>query len=623
VRFVWAVVAFVLAALMIGAGIAQRTIFPASEAQSIPIETAGDTAFTLIDGAVLTSLPGSQTLTVEGEDEVFAAYGRTSDVTAWLSDASYTAVTLGADNTVQTSDIEPEAAAAPTPEPTPASTATPSETPAAETDTPATTTEGRSPVGSDLWLDEFEQQGRLTTPLQLPDTMSVLVASDGTAPAPTRLTLTWPVDSSTPWAGPLIIGGAIVLAVGLFLYVLGIRHARRARGPRRKGLPLPQTEPIDLAIEGADKGVISSGAPTRRGLASGRRRLIAVPALVAVGLVASGCSADIWPQFEASASPSPSASVVAPEGQQTPAVTEAQAERILTRISQTVADADAGLDPALAATRLAGTALAERETNYTLRTALPDQAALAAIPDEPVEIILPQAFDEWPRSFLSVVEGAAGSSVAPTIMVVTQSDPWSDYKVEYIASLEAATNLPDLAAPYVGAPLVPPESAFLTLSPAALPAAYADVIDNGENSASWNLFDTANDQLLSSIRADRQARLDELARTGRDTASLTYQSAPGTQAPMAISTLDGGAIVAIEVRETETAKPTNEDAVIRLNGDTPNVVVQALTGVDQSATGFTTSFVDQVFFYVPSKAENAPIRVLGYRSNILESKVIE
>ena len=55
-RFVWAVAAFVLAALMIGAGIAQRTVFegPTSETASISVEE--DAPYLLIDAAVLNQL---------------------------------------------------------------------------------------------------------------------------------------------------------------------------------------------------------------------------------------------------------------------------------------------------------------------------------------------------------------------------------------------------------------------------------------------------------------------------------------------------------------------------------------------------------------------------------------
>jgi hypothetical protein len=629
VRFVWAVVAFVLAALMIGAGVASRTVFAAPEAQSRTVQTDGETAYTLLEGEVLTSIPGAQTLTVEGDGPVFVAYGRDPDVAAWLADVPHTRIALDGEGQPAAQAVEPVA-----PTPTPEATGVPTETPVPEeTATPAEGGDsaapedaaddgvaGRSPVGSDLWLDEFEQTDRLTTPLQLPAEMSVLIASDGSAPAPGTVTLTWPVDRSTPWAVPLIAGGAVVLVVGVLLYILGIRHARRSRGPRRKGLPVPATQPIDLAVEQADKGVVSAGSPSRRALSSRRRRFVAVvPVLTAFAVGAAGCTADGPAPFEASASPSGSPTVIVPESQQAPAVTEAQAERILTRISTAVADADAARDPAAAASRLAGAALIERETNYTLRGALPDAPALPAIPDEPVQIVLPQAFDSWPRSFLAVIEGASGSAVAPTILLATQEDPWSDYKASYLGSLEASANLPDLAASYVGTVLAPPDSPFLLLPPEQVAEAYADIVDNGEGSPSWGLFDTASDQLLASIRADRDGRLAELNQTGEGTSSLTFDTTAGTQTPLAMTTLDGGAIVAFDVLETETAQATDPDAVIRLP---ENPTVRALTGVEEGK-GFTQAFVDQLFVYVPPKAADEPIRVLGYRSNLLEAKVIE
>ena len=80
-------------------------------------------------------------------------------------------------------------------------------------------------------------------------------------------------------------------------------------------------------------------------------------------LLFSGCSADSWPQLASSPTPSPTESVIVPEGQQAPAVTKAQAERIISRIASTAADADAAMDGTLAATRLDGAVLDERETN--------------------------------------------------------------------------------------------------------------------------------------------------------------------------------------------------------------------------------------------------------------------
>ena len=629
-RFVWAVAAFVLATVMIGAGIAQRTIFqgPRTETEAISVEE--ETPYLLIDGAVLDQMPGTQTLRAQADGELFASYGRTADMEAWLADASYTHATLDGDGAVETAVVEPEVDATAEAEPDGAEAEADADTSAessttgeaageASTEDPASEELiGRNPSGSDLWLDEYQQTDLLIAPLELSEGMSVLVAADGTAPAPAKVTVTWPLQSSTPWAGPLIVGGGILMAVGVFLYILGIRHARRARGPRRKGLPLPVTEPIDISMEDDGKGVISnSPATTRRAISRGRRAFAVLPVVAVSALMFSGCSADAWPQFGSTPTPTPTASVIAPEGQQAPAVTKAQAERILTRIAATVAEADAALDGDLADTRLDGAALAVRDTNYKLRAAMPDYPAPEPILAKPLEIILPQAFDGWPRSVIAVADD--DESKTSSIMVMTQQDAWSDYQLSYIGRLEASTSLPDLAPADIGAPQIEPDSPFLVLPPDQIAAAYADVINKGEESEFYDLFEVEGDQLRASVTADRQRRLDEFNQTAASTGSLEFSSAAGPQPPFAMQTVESGAIVAVNVNEIDTVKPTNADAVIKVDG---NQTVKALAGADQSATGFATTFTDQVFFYVPGPGSNEKIRLLGYSSDILDAKVI-
>lgn len=626
-RFVWAVAAFVLATVMIGAGIAQRTIFQGPKTETTAISVEEQTPYLLIDGAVLNQMPGTQTLRAQAEGDIFASYGRTADMEAWLSDSTYTHVTLDDQGALETAVVEPavDATVDPAAE-APAEDAAAGD--AAADDAAATgdatsgdaaaETTGRTPVGSDLWLDEYQQTDLLIAPLQLPEDMSVLVAADGTAPAPSKVTVSWPLQTSTPWAGPLIVGGGILMAVGVFLYILGIRHARRKRGPRRKGLPLPVTEPIDIAIDHDDKGVISSAKPTRRAVSSAGRRAFAVLPVVAVSaLLFSGCSADAWPQLGSSPTPSPTATVIAPDGQQAPAVTKAQAERILTRIAATVADADTAMDGDLADTRLEGAALAARDTNYKLRAALGDYPAPAPILAKPLEIILPQAYDGWPRSVIAVADD--DESKTSSIMVLTQQDQWADYKLSYVGSLEASTTLPDLAPAYIGAPQVEPDSPFLLLPPNEIAAAYSDIITNGESSQYYDLFEADGDQLRASIAADRQRRLEEFNKTASSTGNLEFSSAAGVQEPFALQTVESGAIVAVNINEIDTVKPTNADAVIKVND---NRTVKTLAGVDQSQTGFATTFSDQVFFYVPGPGSNEKIRLLGYSSDILDAKIL-
>jgi hypothetical protein len=616
VRFVWAVAAFVLAAVMIGAGIAQRTVFQGPESETADISVSEEAPYLLIYGEVLNMLPGSQTLRAQGEGEIFAAYGRTADLEAWLADTDHNAVSLGADG-----EIVSDAVAAAVPEDEVAEGEA-TQTPApAETEgdavADAAPVEARSPIGSDLWLDEFQQEDLLIAPLQLPEEMSVLVATDGTAAAPSDVSVSWPIAGSTPWAGPLIVLGGILMAIGVFLYILGIRHARRSRGPRRKGLPLPVTEPIDLAVEGADKGVISSGPTTRRSVTSGKRAFVLIPAVAVSALLFAGCSADSWPQLAGSPTPSPTETIIVPEGQQAPAVTKAQAERIIARIAETAADADEAMDATLAATRLDGAVLDERATNYKLRGAIADYGALAAIPTKPLEIVLPQAYDGWPRSVMAVVNDEEDKTAS--IMLITQEDAWSPYKLAYLSSLEAATQMPDLAPVYVGAQQVPPDSSFLVMAPDQLAAAYADVINKGEDSEFYSQFEAEGDQFRVSVAADREKRLAEFNTTAASTGSLSFDSMAGAHPPLALATLESGAIVAVSVNEVDTVKPTNADAVIKLD---TNQTVKTLAGAEQSATGFTTTFSDQLFFYVPGLGSTEKIRLLGYGSEILDAKVI-
>jgi hypothetical protein len=613
VRFVWAVAAFVLAAVMIGAGIAQRTIFQGPDTAIAAISVEEEAPYLVIDGAVLNETDGAQTLRAQGDGEIFAAYGRTADMTAWLSDTPYNVATLDDQGEIVTELVQPETPAEPVED-----AAAPEDEAAPADDAAAEEAPARSPIGSDLWLDEFQQTDILIAPLQLPEGMSVLVASDGTAPAPASISISWPIQNSTPWAGPLIVGGAIVLAAGVLLYILGIRHARRARGPRRKGLPLPVTEPIDLAVEGADKGVISSTPRTRRAVGSGRRALVVLPAVAVSALLFTGCSAEAWPEFAPTPTPTASATIIVPEGQQAPAVTKPQAERILARIAETVAEADAALDKDLAATRLDGAALAARSTNYTLREAVADYEAPAAILTKPLEIVLPQAFDGWPRSVMAVVDD--DETKTSSIMVLTQADAWAPYKLSYVASLEASTTMPDLHPVYIGAVQPAPNSQFLAIAPEDLAAAYSDIINKGEDSEFYGMFEAEGDELRERITVDRQGRLDEFNKTASKTGSLTFSSAPGTFPPFALATVESGAIVAVNINETDTVKPTNADAVIKLE---KNATVKALAGADQSATGFTTTFTDQVFFYVPTQGSTEKIRLLGYSSDILDAKVIK
>src|SRR5215207_3350949 len=137
---------------MIGFGIAQRTVFLEPDRVSLSADVTDEAAdFIVVAPDALAAHAGKQTLTVSGSPEVFLSYGRTSDVQAWLADAPYTSVHYDAEADALVSELvvgEPDDATTP-----PVDTA---EVPAGvEAEAEAAATPPPSPVGSDLWLDEF------------------------------------------------------------------------------------------------------------------------------------------------------------------------------------------------------------------------------------------------------------------------------------------------------------------------------------------------------------------------------------------------------------------------------------------------------------------------------------
>jgi len=153
-----------------------------------------------------------------------------------------------------------------------------------------------SPAGSDLWLDEFTDERSLTTTIDVPDGISVLLASDGAAPAPTDLTVSWPLDNSTPMAGPLIAGGALVFLIGTALLIAGFMHHRRSRGPRRN---LPGGRRGKLPSAPKPPSIRRSQVTGGNRRAIGRARRIAIVPLIAVPAIAlTACSPDYWPSFD-------------------------------------------------------------------------------------------------------------------------------------------------------------------------------------------------------------------------------------------------------------------------------------------------------------------------------------
>jgi hypothetical protein len=471
-----------------------------------------------------------------------------------------------------------------------------------------------NPTGSDLWLEEFTAEKSLTTTINVPEGISVIVASDGTSPAPKNITLTWPVDNSTPWAGPLIVGGGVVLLIGVGLYLWALLHLRRSHGPRRnvpRGPRMPKLPrpPRPKAIKA------SQITGPRRSIT--RSLLAVVPVVLVSGLALSGCSADFWPKgaptvgptitSAADATSAPAAAKdVAP-----PAVTVPQLERIMRKIAVLAKDADATLNADTIATRFTGPALAGRLANYKIRAAIGDYPAPPAMPASPLKLTLPQQTSSWPRVVLSIVQNPDDATVAPTAVVMRQETARSNYRVGYAMQLEAAAKVPDVAPATIGAPIIPPDSNFLLMSPDEVAAAYADVLMQGEASPSYGLFESEGDTFRTQVGVEKKNEKKAALPT---TASIEFGAAAGSGRTVALATNDSGAIVTVNLTETETVKPVDAGATV-----SPEGASKALSGVSATAKGIQSSYGDQLLFHVPAAGSKDKIVLLGFAQGLISS----
>lgn len=596
-RFVIAIIMFVTAAVMIGVGIAQRTVLAPPDAIEHSVEVAGGAPLIVLDGETLNAVDGRQTITIGGGGPIVAAYGRTVDVLAWVGDAEHAVVSFDDETGELVSTlVEGEESAVP------------------------------DPFGSDLWLDDYRDTGSLRLSVTVPSDVAFVIASDGVEPAPDEITLSWPIESDNTVSGWLIVLGGVVLVIGLIVLLWSIHHMRSTRGPRRKMPKVPKQKPIKPPRPKAPTDAVS---PRR----AGRAGFVAAPVLalvlaVGAGPVAAGAATTPTPTPPASPdstseptdqpTPAPTGS---PLGDPIPAITTRQVDRIVERVASSIAAADAAMDPELAAERLSGAALELRLADYAVRTA--DTAIASALPvipaDFSVVLALPQQIPAdgagWPRTVFVVVKApdSEETQAQPAIgLMLTQASARDNYKVESFVTLQS--DVPEVAETAIGAAKLAPDTALLALAPDEVAAAYADVLTNDTASASFDAFDLAEDTLvpiwgLASMQAI-QAALPSVAQA-------SFTTGPGENPVISLATFDAGGIVAVDLRQAVTVTPTEAGATVSPTGS-----VLALSGVGSSERGVVATYGAQLLFSVPPVGSDQPIVLLGYSQGIVAASEV-
>jgi hypothetical protein len=574
VRFVFAIIFFVIAALAMGIGIAERTVLAGPDHVSVSATSKTAAPVVVIDGSALNLYEHTQNVQLSGSSTAFAAYGRTGDVLAWVGDTNYNEISYNAKTGKLVSHFHS-----------------------------GTANTVPNPAGSDMWLQQFSGGTAKDFDLKVPASMSVIAVSNGTDAAPSTVALSWPIDNSTPWTGPLILAGAAALLVGLILLLWAFLHLRRSRGPRRQQPRMPKLprqptyKPKRRAIT-ADKG--------RRSV----RRIVALVPVVGIATFALvGCVPT--PNPHAAVPTSAPEAAVATKLQPT-AVTMVQLREIMQRIATTVQTADSTSDKTLIATRVAGPALQDRLANYVIRKKDKKIAPSVAIPATTIEVALPQSGTNWPRSVFTVVEDKSGKTPSYAALMLVQDTPRSNYKVNYAMTLQPNTTLPDLAPTSVGAPILDIGGGLLKMKPSDLGLAYGSILDNDSASPSYSLFQADGDTFRTQVgMASHKAAAKKLPATAR----LNYTNSNGSGRVIALATTNSGAIVAVDLNEIETVKPVQAGAAVTAPG-----AILALSGKATSTKGIVATYGDQLLFYVPAASSSGKIVLLGYAQGLINAR---
>ncbi|GER24170.1 hypothetical protein NCCP1664_26650 [Zafaria cholistanensis] len=583
-----------LGAVALLVGIGQKTFWAppeiATATLAVPLEGA---PVTVIEPGVA-SVPGSPVdIAIDAEGEFTLSLGRSADVEAWVGSAAH--------NTVSGVDAEQGTLLA---EHTPGDATVP------------------NPRDSDLWVATQSAEGHLvhqwTEPAE--GEWSLLVAADGTQPAPTAVTVSWPNDASTPFAIPLMILGALLLIFGLAV-AAGMRRggagggSGSAAGRGRAGsAPAPAggrgfeetafggppagpagtagEKPAGEGPHGRNEPPVARRAATRLAAAAAAGLLAALPALPA----------------QAATTPAPSsgpASESAPPADSYPVLLEAQLERILESVVAAVEEGDKAKDAGKLGDRVGGKALELRQANYALQAKGADIGAPVALAAAPVRSAAVTTSTEWPRTAMAVtwVENAR----VPQVLVLRQDSARANYKLVSSPSVLPGSSFPGIAVGDTSVSTLPLDSK-LSRTPKEAAQAVADYLSDGNSEAKDRVQENV---FISSMHTAQ----DELKNANQN-ATIKFSRTVDEGQTVALSTPDGGALVATYVTSTVTSTPKEEGGTVELDD-----LSAASAGEDSTTKGVDVVYGEPMVLYVPASGSQDKISLLAADDVFLSAKL--
>lgn len=577
-RLVSAVLILMLSVVSLAAGVALRTVFAGPDTITRQVSIEHTAPAVVIDGSVLSAFPGRQLVTVFPDSQmedptVTVVYGRTVDVVGWLQPARFTAITFDEN----TGELVPRSRLG------------------TESIVP-------NPLGSDLWFEQYRDTEPVRVALTAGEGISIAIFATGNSRAPGTVSVSWPIDSATPLSSLLIVLGAIFFVVGGVLLARALTGIRRRQGPRK-----PKTVMAPKRRAGSKKLMKRRPSSIKpRGRRVARRVAIVVIPVLGLGGLAS-CASEV-----VEAPVNDEVLTGEAEGPQPyPVVTEAQFERVMSRVARQIDAADETLDAGLLGPRMGEPALTMREASYRLRSADSELGTIVSIPDGPVRLLVPQQNREWPRVVFAVIQDASVAESPSLGIVLRQESARTNYRLHYSVSLAPETVLPGFPAASAGTARLARASQLLRLSPADTVAGYSDVLGQGSSSEVWPAFDVLTDVLFTVVGPEGQELRQESFGSELD---LDLFIGEPEHFSVSLSTSDNGGIVFGVLSEVETVRPVQGGATVNATSS-----ARVFAGLPESILGFRAHYDMHVLWYVPPIGSEDRIRVLGYTYQLVDA----
>jgi hypothetical protein len=543
-----------LGLLTLLAGIGQKTIWAPSETftASAPADAAV-APLTVIDQKLRTQQGGTVKINVEGDGNFLLAVGRPDDVAAWVGQTAHNTVT-GVSEKKDALVVEHAAGDATAP----------------------------NPAGSDLWVSTESASGDLQYAWTPPadGEWSLLLATDGTQPAPASISMTFPNDTSTPWAAPLMVIGGLLILAGIALAILSAR--------KRDGEGDGQGSPF--ARRARAKTEAKSGP--RLGMVSGSMVTAAVTAAVVAGtgLAANAATTPApAPTTETAAAPAPPAS---------PVLLDAQFRRILEQVSSATDAGDGAKDAAKLAERVGGTELEVRTQNYKIRSQVGTYEARMPVRSTKLLTTVVTSDRSWPRSVLAVTQG--DGNVVPQLLTLVQPSARENYKLTETTPLQPGTTFPAIDRNGTETLAASDKEGLLYSGEEAL-GGLADRLTNPESSFKDKLVEGESSPYI----ADTLSYQAEVVASGANgNFSFTHKVVP--ESTVVFRTADGGALVMGRINFGFDGTPKASGDKLTIGDD-----AAALAGGKETTTGMVLNFAESMAVYVPAAGSTDPIRLVA------------